>query len=94
MALNPNLVTVGTINGGATPIQADVTTLGSAVPVKVTLSTNYAMICPPGFPSRPGMTGADAIDLSYPRTILSGRTLSLLSCEAAALVTAGDAAYA
>ncbi len=37
MALNPNLVTVGTINAGVTPIQADVSHgLSPAAPVFVT----------------------------------------------------------
>ena len=87
--LNPRYVQVGSINGGATPINADVTMLGSAVPVLVTLSAPYQIACPPGYPSRPSMTGASATNLNYPRTIPSGATLGLLSCESNALIAAG-----
>lgn len=93
MALNANLVTVGSIDGGETPIQADVTTLGSDVPVVVTLTTAYAQLCPPGWPARPGEAGAAAAGLNYPKTLLSGTTMAFLACEAAALVEAGAATY-
>jgi hypothetical protein len=84
-------VQTGTVNG--TPIYVDVTTLGSAVPVKVTLTQNYVLANPrpPGFPLRPSMTGADAADLDYPRTLNSGTVLSLLQAEATALINAGVA---
>ena len=86
---------VGTINSGATAIIID---LGNGVrgtpetAVAVILSTNYTMIDPPGYPSRPSFTG-DATP-QYPQTIASGTTLTLLQPEAAALVAAGAASYA
>jgi hypothetical protein len=97
MSEGPRLVTVGTTNGGATAIQADVTTLGSAVPVLVRLTTNYAMAQPDGslfvgFPFRPCFTGAAMPQ--YPHTVPSGTTLALLACEATALVAAGAAVLA
>ena len=85
--LNPALVQVGTLNSGATQVNADVTTLGSAVPVSVTLSIPYAMSNPPGFPSRPSFTGAATPQ--YPHTIAAGTILSVLQCEATALIAAG-----
>lgn len=94
---NPSLVTVGSINGGATPIQVDVRSLGSAVAIRVTLSTNYAMLQPDGaffvgFPFRPQFTGAASPQ--YPHTVPSGTTLALLACEANALIAAGAAVAA
>ncbi len=89
------LVQVGSINGGATPITVDI---GAGVrgnpetAVKVTLSTNYAMLDPPGYPSRPSFTGSATPQ--YPFTVLSGATVTLLQPEAAALVAAGAASYA
>jgi hypothetical protein len=81
-----NVVT-GTINSGATNIVADVTTLGAAV--AVVLSTNYAALH--WGPSRPSMTGTDSGDLDFPRTILSGTTITVLNCEAVALIAAAAA---
>ena len=91
MPESPRLVLLGVAN--ATNIQADVTTLGSAVPVSVTLTASYALANPrpPGFPFRPSMTGTDAADLDYPRTIPTGTVLEVLACEANALVAAGVA---
>lgn len=94
MSEGPRLLTVGTINGGATPIQADVKFLEPAGAVRATLTADYAQLCPPGWPARPGQTGVDAIDLSYPRTIPSGTTMAFLKPEADALVNAGAANYA
>jgi hypothetical protein len=71
-----------------------VLTLGSDIPVAVTLSADYAMIDPPGYPFRASFTGAAAANLQYPRTVASGTTISVLKCEADALVTAGAASYA
>lgn len=90
--LYPNLVTVGTINSGSTPINADVTVLGSDVAVAVLLSTNYSMLNPPGFPFRASFTGAATPQ--YPHTIVSGTTIKVLKCEATALVAAGAATLA
>src|SRR5215472_15433976 len=92
MAESARLVQTGTV--GVTPINADVTSIGSAVPVAVVLSEDYAMLDPDGFPFRASFTGATAGNLQYPRTVPSGTTLQLLKCEADALVTAGAAAYA
>jgi hypothetical protein len=92
MTEGPRLVTVGTINAGVTPIQADVTVLGSDVAVAVTLSTDYTLSNPrpPGFPTRPSMTGTDAAHLEHPgQVIAAGTTIKVLRCEATALVAAG-----
>jgi hypothetical protein len=86
------LVTTGTVGG--TPIQVDVTVLGSDVPVKIRLTADYISQRPPGYPARPGLTGVDAGDLDYPRTITNGTTIALLACEATALVNAGAAVLA
>jgi len=92
MTESARLVTVGTTNGGSTPIQADVTSLGVAV--AVTLSTDYAMLDPPGYPFRASFTGSRAPDLQYPRTVVSGSTISVLRCESVALIAAGAATLA
>ena len=84
------LLTVGTINAGVTPIQADVRSLGSDVAVNVTLSADYSMLNPPGFPFRPCFVGTATPN--YPHLIPSGTSLALLKCEADALVAAGAAA--
>lgn len=97
MSEGARLVTVGTINGGSTPIQADVKVLGSDVSVSVTLSTDYELASPrpPGFPSRPSMTGVHAAHVEYAgRVIPAGTTISVLRCEADALVAAGAATLA
>jgi hypothetical protein len=91
MAEGQRLVTVGTISGGSTAIQADVINLGSAVPVYVTLSTDYAMLDPVGFPFRASFTGAVAGSLQFPRTVPNGTRFAVLNCEAVALVAAGAA---
>jgi hypothetical protein len=92
MPESPRLITVGTINAGATPIQADVTNLGSDIAVKVLLSTNYTMAAPPGYPARASFTGSATPQ--YPHTVPSGTTLAVLKCEAVALVNAGAATLA
>ncbi len=89
---NPTYVVVGTINGGATPIQADVRSLGTDLPVKVTLSTDYAMLAPPGWPARPAFTGTTV--RNYPHTITAGTTMAFLKAEADALVSAAAGVYA
>jgi hypothetical protein len=86
---------VGSINAGATPIIVD---LGNGIMgadpviVKVTLSQDYTMIDPPGYPFRPTFTGAATPQ--FPATIASGTTLALLKPEADSLVTAGAGNYA
>jgi hypothetical protein len=88
----PHNATVGTA-GGTTAIVVDMYVLASAVPVKVHLSQSYTTAQPPGYPSRPSMTGAAQHNVDYPQTIASGTTLALLPVEAAALVAAGAATY-
>lgn len=87
MVDSPRLVQAGTV--GATPIMVDVTTLGSAVAVRVTLTSNYAMLHPAGYPFRRSYTGAATPQ--YPHTVASGTTLEVLRCEATALIAAGAA---
>lgn len=91
--LNPNLVVVGSVGG--TPVQADVSGgLGSAVPIRVTLSQNYTLATPPGWPQRPFATGADQADLNFPRTLNAGQTYAFLKPEADAIVNGGYGSYA
>jgi hypothetical protein len=92
MSEGARLLTLGTISGGSVAIAADVTNLGSATPVKVTLSTDYTLANPrpPGFPTRPGMTGAAFASLDVPGELIpSGTTIATLQCEATALINAG-----
>jgi hypothetical protein len=86
------LVQVGTV--GATAIMADMRFLFPAVPVRVLLTQPYAITRPPGYPSRPSMTGVSAANLDTARTIPSGSTIALLKPEADALVAAGAGTYA
>jgi hypothetical protein len=81
-------VVLGTINGGLTNVTADVTILGAAT--NVLLSTNYTLASPrpPGYPFRPGLTGTASPE-SAGEVFLSGATISVLLCEANALVAAG-----
>jgi len=95
MSESARLVPVGVSNGNT--ISADVTTLGSAVPVAVVLTADYTMLAPDGpfmqgFPNRPSFTGA-AIP-QFPHLVPSGTTLELLACEATALVNAGGGTLA
>jgi len=87
------LLRLGSINGG-TAIQANVAYLGGdRAPVAVTLSTDYTLENPgAGWPVRPFLTGAP--QPAFPYTVTSGSTITLLQCEAAALVGAGAATYA
>lgn len=85
-----NLQTLGIV--GSTPIVADIGAgVGSAGAVSVVLTSDYAMLGPAGYPSRPSFTGAATPQ--YPHTISSGATLSVLAPEALALVDAGAANY-
>jgi hypothetical protein len=88
---SPRLVTVGMV--GDTEIRADATHLSPARPVRVTLSSDYELLNPPGWPERPHFTGAEHA-LRFPRTILARVTVALLKPEADALVAAGAATYA
>jgi len=92
--MEQRLTRVGSINGGATPIMADLVSLGSDVAVRVTLSTAYKLERPIGYPFRPGLTGVDAAEIGDVRTISTGTTIALLKAEADALVLAGAATYA
>lgn len=92
---NPRYVTTGTANGN--PVQVDVSSLGSSVPVSVTLTADYTLADPPppGYPTQPGLTGVASDNVQFPgRVIPSGTTLKLLQCEADALITAGVATAA
>jgi hypothetical protein len=89
------LLQLGTINGGTTPIIADIGYLGGdRAPVSVTLSTDYTLENPgAGFPVvRPFLTGRIPLP-AFPYTVTSGTTIALLQCEADALVAAGAATY-
>lgn len=92
MAINAKLVQHGSVGG--TAINVDMARIDHGAPVKVHLTSNYAMLSGPGIPSRPSFTGASAANLDFPRTLTSGTTVSLLKGEAEALVTAGAATYA
>lgn len=83
MPESQRLIQLGTV--GTTPVMADVTVLGSAVPVTVTLLADYQMLDPPGYPARPSFTGCAAAALQFPRTIPKGTPFTVLSAEAAAL---------
>ncbi len=86
-----NPQTLGSVNG--TPIIADIGPgLGTDVLARVTLSADYVMVRPPGFPTRPP-AGGDVGKRPFP-TIPSGTTCQFLKPEAAALVAAGAAIYA
>ena len=92
MSINQRLVKYGT--AGGTDINVDHARIDHSVPVKVQLSADYILAArQPGAPTRPSMTGVAAANLDYPRTIVSGTTLSLHKAEADALVTAGKASY-
>jgi hypothetical protein len=86
-----NPQTLGSVNG--TPIIADIGGgLGSDVLARVTLSADYIMVRPPGFPVRPPSDGEVSKRL-FP-TVPNGTTCKFLKPEAAALVAAGAAVYA
>ena len=94
MAEGSRLLQVGVVDpGGAnTAVNADVKSLGSDVPVKVALSSNYQLLEPPGWPARPFNVGAATRE--YGRTISSGSTVALLAAEANAVVGAGGGSFA
>jgi hypothetical protein len=86
-----NPQTLGTVNG--TPIVADLGLgLGTDVLARVTLSADYIMVSPPGFPVRPPADGEVSKRL-WP-IVPNGTTCKFLKPEAAALVAAGAAVYA
>jgi hypothetical protein len=87
-----NSVRVGTINGDH-PVFIGVHEWLDSPPqelVAITLSANYVMESPIGYPLRP-CGGSDMS--SHPRRLSSGGTYRLLPPEAAALVAAGAATY-
>lgn len=90
---DPFYVQTGTVNGS--PILVDVANgLGADGAVRVTLTADYVLDKPPGYPTRPSMTGTDPANSDSPgRTITAGTTLALLRPEAAALVNADAATY-
>jgi hypothetical protein len=91
------LLRLGSINGGATPIVANIAFLGMA-PARVTLTTDYSREAPTGdglagnFPLPPFLTGVTVNQ--WPVVIPSGTTISVGRYEADALVTAGAAVEA
>ena len=85
---NPQMV--GAVGGAA--IVAELGNgFGTAGTVRVTLTSDYVMVCPPGYPERetPG-SGAGA----FPHAITAGTTANFQKPEADALVAAGAAVYA
>jgi hypothetical protein len=90
MSESPRLVAVGTINGGTTTIEADVTTIGSDISVSVLLGVDYLMLDPPGFPFRPSFTGAGTPQ--FPHVVPAGSTIAVLRAEANALIAANAGA--
>jgi hypothetical protein len=93
MSEGSRLVQLGTV--GASPVNVDVESLGTDVPVKVLIGgTDYvAGPRPPGWPTRPSRTGVQLGEASAV-TFAAGSTISLLKCEADALVSGGWATYA
>jgi hypothetical protein len=83
----PQYLTVGHA-AGIGDIQADVTELGPAV--RVMLSADYTLRSYGSFPTRPSLTGAQPPEYDG-RVIPSGTTMTVLKCEADALVAAGAA---
>lgn len=90
MTVNATLVKYGT--AGGVDINVDHSRIDHNAPVRVNLTADYVIAARlPGAPTRPGLTGRDAKNLDYPRTITSGTTIDVLKAEADALVTAGKA---
>lgn len=58
---------------------------------QVTLSADYATLCPLGYPTRPAFMGASPSNADYPKTIANGSVVLLAKGEAAALIAAGKA---
>jgi hypothetical protein len=84
---------LGTVNGS--PIIADIGYLAANEDLaRVTLTANYTILDPGGFPERPPAGNGSYVNKGIPRTIAAGTTVSFLKPEAAALVAAGAATYA
>lgn len=91
------LVTVGQtyLDGqNGTPVQADVRYLYPFGSVRVTLTSDYGLLYPPGWPGRPEFLGRGPGSLDYPHLIASGTTMAFLKPEADAIVDAGGGTYA
>ena len=87
MAEGVRLLQVGTVGGS--PVNADVKSLGSDVVVRVIVGgTDYVATRPPGWPSRPQNTGTAFAEGSTV-TFTAGSIVSLLACEANALIAGG-----
>lgn len=91
MTANPNNVQHGTAGGVA--INVDMSRIEHGSTKAVRLTAPYQTKNNPGTPTRPGMTGAAAGSLDFPRTIPTGTVLTLLQGEAIALVNANKATY-
>jgi hypothetical protein len=83
---NPNTLTVGTVSN--TDVDVDMTLLDIGETESITLTADYSMLTPPGYPVRPSMTGAEPGRSGGARTIASGTTLTLMKPEADALTAA------
>jgi hypothetical protein len=83
-------ITYGTVSGS--PI-AGYANAGTWQLVYVTLSANYARKPPGDYPVPPYPGPVTASLTAFPQTIPNGTRLQLFADEAAALVTAGAAAY-
>jgi len=77
---------------GGTEIDVDLLQPAHQGSRTVTLSANYTISYPPGYPSPPSMTGCAAANLYYPRTLTNGTQITLSTAEANALIAAGKAA--
>lgn len=92
MADDVRLVEIGTVGGAA--VMADAKCLGHDVSVKVTIgATDFIASRAAGWPSRPHTTGSAAAE-GGTTIFRAGSTVSLLRCEAHALVAGGHAGYA
>jgi hypothetical protein len=91
------LVTVGQtfLDGqNGTAVQADATFLNPVASVRVTLTSDYQLLYPPGWPGRPEFRGKGPGSQDYPHRIASGTTMAFLKPEADAIVGAGGGTYA
>jgi hypothetical protein len=92
------LLRLGSINGGSTPIMANVAYLGPMAPVAVTLTVDYSREAPTGaglvgnFPLPPFLTGVRITEL--PVVVPSGTTIRVGKYEADALIAAEAATLA
>lgn len=89
MAESNRNTAVGT--AGATTINVDLLQPLHQGTKRVTLSANYALNYPPGYPTPPDLTGCAAANLYHGQTESNGTQITLLTAEANALISAGKA---